>query len=106
MKNSNTQTPESFDEDIQDKTTVFQTQYEKFREYLSKHTATAEMVAKELDIYHANLCRYKRKLQKAGKLVEVYKAHCKVTRFRAWYLSTDPEKIPQDSQLNLFPDHG
>lgn len=72
-------------------------------QYLKKHVATASMVADVTGIYQKNICRYKRDLEKAGKLWEVRKATCKKTGFRAWYLTTDPEKAPQlPTQLNLF----
>jgi len=71
--------------------------------YLQKYVATASMVADATGIYQKNICRYKRDLEKAGKLWEIEKAICRKTGFRAWYLTTDPIKAPkQNPQLNLF----
>jgi hypothetical protein len=43
-------------------------------------------------------------LEKVGRIWEIEKKYCKKTGFRAWYLTTNPEKaIKQNvSQLNLF----
>jgi DNA invertase Pin-like site-specific DNA recombinase len=72
-------------------------------EYLQKNVATASMVADATGIYQKNICRYKRDLEKAGQLWELTKTVCKKTGFKAWYLTTDPNKNPNTSpQLNLF----
>lgn len=73
-------------------------------EYLKKHVATASMVAEATGIYQKNICRYKRDLEKAGRLWEIEKRICKKTGFRAWYLTTNPERVTPKSnpQLNLF----
>ncbi len=62
------------------------------------------MIADATGIYQKNICRYKRDLEKAGRLWEIEKRTCKKTGFRAWYLTTDPAKAPKQSytQLNLF----
>ena len=71
--------------------------------YLKENNATASMVADATGIYQKNICRYKRDLEKAGKLWETEKTVCKKTGFKAWYLTTDPQKAPNHtSQLNLF----
>jgi len=73
-------------------------------EYLKEHVATASMVAEATGIYQKNICRYKRDLEKAGRLWEIEKRTCQKTGFRAWYLTTNPEIVTQKStlQLNLF----
>ena len=73
-------------------------------QYLQKHIATASMVADATGIYQKNICRYKRDLEKAGQLWEIEKKPCKKTFFKAWYLTTNPEKAPKHlpTQLNLF----
>lgn len=73
-------------------------------EYLQKKVATASMVTAATGVPQKNICRYKRDLEKAGRLWEVEKKLCKQTGFRAWYLTTDPEKAPKNllKQLNLF----
>jgi hypothetical protein len=72
-------------------------------QFLQNHIATASMVAEATGIYQKNICRYKRDLEKSGRLWEVKKGICQKTGFRAWYLTTNPNmaaKIPP--QLNLF----
>lgn len=72
-------------------------------EYLQNNIATASMVADATGIYQKNICRYKRDLEKAGRLWEIAKTTCKKTGFKAWYLTTDENKAPNYSpQLNLF----
>lgn len=71
--------------------------------YLQNQVATASMVADATGVYQKNICRYKRDLEKAGKLWEVYKGICKKTGFQAWYLTTDPARAPRKSnQLKFF----
>jgi len=73
-------------------------------QYLSEHIATASMVADATGIYQKNICRYKRDLEKAGRIWELEKKPCKKTGFKAWYLTTNPDKAPKHllTQLNLF----
>jgi len=73
-------------------------------EFFQDNIATASMAAKVTNVPQKNICRYKRDLEKAGKLWETVKTVCKVTGFKAWYLTTNPEKAPANSstQLNLF----
>jgi Cdc6-like AAA superfamily ATPase len=63
-------------------------------QYLQNHIATNSMVSKALNIPQKNLCRYKRTLEDAGLLFEVYKGICKLTKFRATYLTTNKVLIP------------
>lgn len=73
-------------------------------QYLQEHIATASMVADATGIYQKNICRYKRDLEKAGRIWELEKKPCKKTGFKACYLTTNPDKAPKPlvSQLNLF----
>lgn len=73
-------------------------------QYLQEHIATASMVADATGIYQKNICRYKRDLEKVGRLWEIEKRVCKKTGFKAWYLTTNPVKAPKHllTQLNLF----
>lgn len=82
----------------------FKNQLKTFFEYLQQQVATASMVANETGIPQKNLCRYKRDLEKSGRLWEIEKKLCQKTGFRAWYLTTDPEKAPiqKNNQLKLF----
>lgn len=88
----------------QDKGNAPLNQLQTIFHYLQQHIATASMVAEATGIYQKNICRYKRDLEKNGQLFEVEKKLCKVTGFRAWYLTTDPTKAPKKpfTQLNLF----
>ena len=73
-------------------------------QFLQDNIATASMIAQLTNVPQKNICRYKRDLEKAGRLWEITKTACKVTGFTAWYLTTDPTKAPTNSptQLKLF----
>ncbi|WP_242916323.1 hypothetical protein [Pontibacter liquoris] len=53
------------------------------------------MVAAATGIPQTTICRYKSDLEKAGKLWEVTKAPCKLTGFKAYYLTTNKDKAMQ-----------
>jgi hypothetical protein len=74
----------------------------RFYEYLFENIATASMVTDATGIPQKCLTRYKRDLEKNGKLFELEKKHCRKTGFRAWYLTTNPQLMPTNNQLNLF----
>lgn len=84
------------------KSTDFKSQQKTIFQYLQEHIATASMVSAATGIPQKNICRYKRDLEKAGRLWEVEKKLCKQTGFKAWYLTTDPEKVQLSNQLNLY----
>ena len=65
----------------------------KVLNYLKIHTATATMVCKATGIEQKNFCRRKRELEKLGLLFEVKKGICEITKFRASYLTTNPDLI-------------
>ena len=46
-------------------------------QYLLENVATASMIAKATGVYQKNICRYKRDLEKAGRLWEIEKKPCK-----------------------------
>ena len=72
-------------------------------QYLQNHVATASMVTDATGVPQKCITRYKRDLEKAGRLWETAKAYCKKTGRKAWYLTTDPNKAPKrPPQLNLF----
>ena len=88
---SNTHTPEKFvfsqnKDRLKD---LFKTQEKTIFHFLQHHTATASMVSKETGIPQKNICRYKRDLEQRNLLFEVEKKLCKVTGFRAMYLTTN-----------------
>ncbi len=80
------------------------TQLQTIFEYLSKKIATATMVSKATKVPQKNICRYKKDLEKRGLIMELEKKTCKVTGFKAWYLTTNPDLFiqPVTNQLNLF----
>lgn len=71
----------------------FDSQKELFRHYLSENVATCSMVAKQTGIPQKNLTRYKTELEDKGLLKVLFIANCKVTSFKAQYLTTDLEMI-------------
>ena len=86
----------------QGKDTDFKSQLKTIFQYLQKHIATASMASAATGIPQKNICRYKRDLEKAGRLWEIEKKLCKQTGFKAWYLTTNHEQAPFNNQLNLF----
>ena len=101
MKNQNHKA-NAFQHKRQDKDTDFKSQLKTIFQYLKKHIATTSMVSIATEIPQKNICRYKRDLEKAGKLWEVEKKCCKTTGFKAWYLTANIENAPCRSQLSLF----
>ena len=61
----------------------------RVHEFLSYNDATATEVAVALNIYRPNLCRYKRKLQKMGYLMEIGIVICPITQKHAALLTTN-----------------
>ena len=86
----------------QDKNKFRLSQKQTIFQYLLTHIATACMIAAATGIPQKNICRYKRDLEKAGKLWELEKKLCKQTGFRAWYLSANPNNAPFNSQIKMF----
>lgn len=70
--------------------------------YLQNHIATASMISEVTGIPQKNICRYKRDLEKAGRLFEVEKSVCQHTGFKAWYITCNPSFSPKVKQLSLF----
>jgi hypothetical protein len=75
----------------QSKDNDFKAQEKRYFEYLQNHIATNSMVSKSLNIPQKNLTRFKRYFEKRGMLQEVYRKFCKLTGFRASYLTTNPD---------------
>ena len=70
--------------------------------YLQQNVATATMVYEATGVPQKCITRYKRELELQGLLYEVEKKHCKITGFKAWYLTTNKDLFPQSNQYNLF----
>lgn len=80
----------------------FENQLKIIFQYLQNNIATASMISRATGIPQKNICRYKRYLEKAGKLWEVEKKKCKETGVKAWYLTTNPKYLSKFEQLSLF----
>ena len=80
----------------------FKNQLQTIFEFLKENTATASMVTEYTGVPQKSICRYKRDLEKQGLLYEVEKRHCKLTGFRAYYLTTNQDKMPKSNQTKLF----
>ena len=78
------------------------TQLKNICVFLQNNVATASMVTDATGVSQKNICRYKRDLEKSGRLWEIEKATCKKTGFKAWYLTTDESIVPKSNQLKLF----
>lgn len=87
---------------VQSKDKFITNQLQTIFYYLMNNVATASMVSEATGIPQKNICRYKRDLQKAGRLWEIEKKICKATGFKAWYLTTNSENAPYNAQLYLF----
>ncbi|RTY81881.1 hypothetical protein EKL99_11120 [Flavobacterium sp. ZB4P23] len=70
-------------------------------DFLQNHTATASMVSKATGIPQKCICRYKRDLEQRGLLFEVERKLCKLTSFKAWYLTTNPDLFPKSNLKKL-----
>jgi len=92
-----------FQHKVQDKDKLKLTQLQTIFHFLRNNIATASMVAAATGVPQKNICRYKRDLEKAGRLWELERKLCKKTGFKAWYLTTDPDKVPDcPTQLTFF----
>jgi len=80
----------------------FESELQLLFQYLQNHIATASMITEATGIPQKNICRYKRQLEKAGKLWEVEKKKCRETGFEAWYITTNPTYVSSSKQLSLF----
>jgi len=79
------------------KDTLPPTQLQTIFHYLQDHIATNSMISAATGVPKRNICKYKRNLEQAGKLWEVEKNACEETGNKAWYLTTDPDKAPHNS---------
>jgi hypothetical protein len=88
---------------------TFLTEIEIVDVCLKHKPLTAKALSAAVDLPIEAICRYKRTLEKEGKLWRVKKVDCPFTGHPAWTLTTDPKKAPSlepkpgDSfQLELF----
>lgn len=89
-------------ENEQGKDKLFKNQKITIFQYLKYNTATASMVTDATGVPQKSICRYKRDLEKQNLLCELFKTHCKLTGFSAWYLTTNPNLFKQSNQLKMF----
>lgn len=99
MWKANTHSSKSFLSEEQSKDTERKTDLKTIFYYLRKNTATMSMVSYATGIPQKSITRYKRDLEKAGQLYELVKDKCKITGYRAWYVTTNPDLFPEDYQL-------
>lgn len=78
------------------------TQLKTIFQYLRDHVATASMVEEATGVHQKCITRYKRDLEKAGRLWEVKRDYCKRTGFKAWFLTTNPDNNPDNNQFRLL----
>jgi len=86
----------------QSKDNQFKNEIRTIFEYLENNVCTASMLSDATGIKQKNICRYKRDLEKAGQLCELYKTYFKTTGFKAWYISANPKLFPKSNQTTLF----
>lgn len=96
MENNQLNSPYSLHNRQGEDTTTL-TQKENIFRYLQEYTATNSMISYATGIPKRSICKYKRNLEKSGLLWEIEKTYCKITGFKAWYLTTDPGKDPNHS---------
>jgi hypothetical protein len=85
------------------KDTDFSSQDKIIFDALKDTSLTASQIEILTGVKQKNICRYKRNLEKAGKLWQVKKVRCPITGHWAWSITTDPDKIQkQGIQLDLF----
>jgi hypothetical protein len=102
MEDNHTSSPRNLQSRLS-KDTIPSTQLQTIFHYLQEHIATNSMISAATGIPKRNICKYKRNLEQAGKLWEVEKKTCEETGNKAWYLTTDPDKAPGNSNaLNQF----
>ncbi len=70
-------------------------------DYLQAHIATATMITAATGVVQKSVCRYKRQLEKSGLLVELFVAKCRITNFKAAYLTTN-KNLFVNNQLSIW----
>lgn len=75
-----------------------------FYDHLNEHISTCSMACEATGIKQKNATRYKAELQKLNLLWEVDCKPCKITGFKAQWLTTNKNLIPaiDKKQLSLF----
>ncbi len=92
MGNNHTSSPRNLHSRLSKDTTP-PTQLQTIFSYLQDHIATGSMISNETGVPRRSICRYKRELELADLLWEVTKTKCEITGYKAWYLTTNIEKV-------------
>lgn len=71
-------------------------------DYFLNEPASRYMAAIATKVPIQNVCRYVEMLKAANSIAVVRKGYCRISGEPVEFLSTDPEKFPKDSQLNLW----
>lgn len=101
MSTTNTQSLNmSFAGQGQDKD--FIAQMDKVFKAFKERPSTMLMVSIKTGVLRANICRYVAKWEKQGKIAEVKKDLCKVSKCQAGYYTTDSKLFPESNQTLLF----
>lgn len=77
-------------------------QFKKTFEGFFSQPQTMKELSVTIGIDRANICRYCRKMRKAGMIAVVKKTYCSITKHRANKYTTNPDLFPNSSQLKLF----
>jgi hypothetical protein len=101
MRTNKSNSRKSFEKG-QGKSNKIKNQKKTIFSYLQHNVATATMVYEATGVPQKCITRYKRDLELQGLLYEVEKKECKISGFKAWYLTTNQDLFPQSNQYNLF----
>lgn len=71
----------------------FAAELQQFRNYLLHNPATATMASVAISCYRPNACRYVSMLKEKGLIAEIGTFKCKITGFKAKYLTCNPEVV-------------
>jgi hypothetical protein len=78
------------------------TQIQTIFHYLQNNISTASMVSQATGIPQKNFTRYKKDLEKKGLIREIERQNCKVTGCKAWYLTTKPDFVNSNKNLDTI----
>jgi len=83
-------------------TTTRSKQIKSIFHFLKRHTSTSSMAVSLTGVAQKRITRYKRDLEKDWLLAELWKVPYQETGFKAYCLTTNPEKFPKSNQLKIF----
>jgi len=76
-------------------------QARRLRDYLRRHTVSRWMAAVAVGMPLQSVCWQVGQLRKANAVAVVKKARCAISGEWVEYITTDPDKFPKSSQLQL-----